>query len=104
MRTSRNVGQVRQRSGNGRTHAKWSTATGTHAAVVLGARNLGAAITRDLLDRGLRVATVARTRADLDPLAGDGASQREAYVHYLRTRVRAREALVESIEELRHAA
>jgi NAD(P)-dependent dehydrogenase (short-subunit alcohol dehydrogenase family) len=73
MRTSRNVGQVRQRSGNGRTHAEWSTATGTHAAVVLGARNLGAAITRDLLDRGLRVATVARTRADLDPLAGDGA-------------------------------
>jgi hypothetical protein len=38
------------------------------------------------------------------PVVGDAASQREAYVRYLRTRVAAREALVESIEELRHAA
>ena len=35
---------------------------------------------------------------------GDAAAQREAYVRYLRTRVAARGALVESIEELRHAA
>ena len=38
------------------------------------------------------------------PAAGDAADQREAYVRYLRTRVATREALVESIEELRHAA
>jgi hypothetical protein len=38
------------------------------------------------------------------PLAGDAGAQREAYVHYLRTRVASREALVESIEELRRAA
>lgn len=44
------------------------------AAVVLGARNLGGAITRDLLANGSRVATVARTQGDLDPLEQDGAS------------------------------
>jgi hypothetical protein len=38
------------------------------------------------------------------PITGDAAAQRDAYVRYLRTRVGAREALVESIEELRHAA
>ena len=43
------------------------------AAVVLGARNLGGTITRDLLGRGMRVATVARTQADLDALALVGA-------------------------------
>ena len=43
------------------------------AAVVLGARNLGAAITRDLLARDTRVATIARTQADLDALALHGA-------------------------------
>ncbi len=43
------------------------------AAVVLGARNLGGAITRDLLARGARVATVARTQGDLDLLERDGA-------------------------------
>ena len=37
-------------------------------------------------------------------VVGDAAAQRDAYVRYLRTRVFAREALVESIEELRHAA
>ena len=42
-------------------------------AVVLGARNLGGAITRDLLARGVRVATVARTAADLAVLQSDGA-------------------------------
>jgi NAD(P)-dependent dehydrogenase (short-subunit alcohol dehydrogenase family) len=42
-------------------------------AIVLGARNLGAAITRDLLAGAARVATIARTRADLDLLARDGA-------------------------------
>jgi NAD(P)-dependent dehydrogenase (short-subunit alcohol dehydrogenase family) len=42
-------------------------------AVVLGARNLGGAITRDLLDRDVRVATVARTDADLDALKVEGA-------------------------------
>jgi NAD(P)-dependent dehydrogenase (short-subunit alcohol dehydrogenase family) len=44
-----------------------------NAAVVLGARNLGAAITRDLLARGVRVATIARTQSDLNLLASDGA-------------------------------
>jgi NAD(P)-dependent dehydrogenase (short-subunit alcohol dehydrogenase family) len=43
------------------------------AAVVLGARNLGGAITRELLGRGMRVATVSRTQADLEVLALDGA-------------------------------
>jgi NADP-dependent 3-hydroxy acid dehydrogenase YdfG len=36
-------------------------------------RNLGGAITRDLLSSGLPVATVARTQADLDVLARGGA-------------------------------
>jgi NAD(P)-dependent dehydrogenase (short-subunit alcohol dehydrogenase family) len=40
---------------------------------VLGARNLGGAITRDLLAREVHVATIARTRADLDALAAEGA-------------------------------
>lgn len=40
---------------------------------MLGARNLGGAITRDLLDRDVRVATVARTDADLDALKVEGA-------------------------------
>lgn len=43
-------------------------------AVVLGARNLGATITRDLLGRGAHVATVARTPADLEPLHRLGAA------------------------------
>ncbi len=38
------------------------------------------------------------------PAVGDAAGQREAYVRYLGARVATREALVESIEELRHAA
>jgi NAD(P)-dependent dehydrogenase (short-subunit alcohol dehydrogenase family) len=42
-------------------------------AVVLGARNLGGAITRDLLAGGVQVATVARTQADLDALEAEGA-------------------------------
>jgi NAD(P)-dependent dehydrogenase (short-subunit alcohol dehydrogenase family) len=42
-------------------------------AVVLGARNLGGAITRDLLVSGVQVATVARTQADLDALEAEGA-------------------------------
>lgn len=42
-------------------------------AVVLGARNLGGAITRDLLASSVRVATVARTQADLDALEAEGA-------------------------------
>jgi hypothetical protein len=37
-------------------------------------------------------------------IVGDADAQRDAYVRYLLTRVAAREALVESIEELRHAA
>lgn len=41
--------------------------------VVVGARNLGGAITRDLLASGMRVATLARTQADLDPLREEGA-------------------------------
>jgi len=43
------------------------------AAVVLGARNLGAALVGDLVARGVRTATVARTRADLDDLRRLGA-------------------------------
>ena len=42
-------------------------------AVVLGARNLGAALTTDLLARGTRVATIARTQSDLDALRRHGA-------------------------------
>ena len=38
------------------------------------------------------------------PAVGVAADQRDAYVRYLRTRVASRAALVESIEELRHAA
>ena len=44
-----------------------------NTAVVLGARNLGGAITRDLLARRVRVATIARTQADLDVLEQEGA-------------------------------
>lgn len=44
-----------------------------NTAVVLGARNLGGAITRDLLARGVRVATLARTQTDLDALNTAGA-------------------------------
>jgi NADP-dependent 3-hydroxy acid dehydrogenase YdfG len=52
-----------------------ATPTGTPTrAVVLGARNLGAAITRDLLGRGGHVATIARTPADLEPLQALGAA------------------------------
>jgi 3-oxoacyl-[acyl-carrier protein] reductase len=43
------------------------------AAVVLGARNLGAALTTHLLARGANVATIARTRSDLDRLRAQGA-------------------------------
>ena len=43
------------------------------AAVVLGARNLRGAITRDLLGRDIRVATVARTQPDLDVRKKQGA-------------------------------
>jgi NADP-dependent 3-hydroxy acid dehydrogenase YdfG len=43
------------------------------AAVVLGARNLGGEIARDLLGRGMRVASVARTASDLDALRDEGA-------------------------------
>lgn len=50
----------------------------TETAVVLGARNLGGAITRDLLERGVRVATIARTGAGLAPLREAGALTVEA--------------------------
>jgi NAD(P)-dependent dehydrogenase (short-subunit alcohol dehydrogenase family) len=43
------------------------------SAVVLGARNVGGAITRGLLADGYGVATIARTEADLDRLATDAA-------------------------------
>ncbi len=43
------------------------------SAVVLGARNLGAAIARGLLGDGYRVASVARTASDLEALEADGA-------------------------------
>lgn len=41
-------------------------------AVVLGARNLGGVIARELLASGYRVASVARTQADLEPLERSG--------------------------------
>lgn len=47
-------------------------------AIVLGARNLGAVITRDLLASGAPVVTIARTRADLARLEADGAVAIEA--------------------------
>jgi NAD(P)-dependent dehydrogenase (short-subunit alcohol dehydrogenase family) len=50
-----------------------SASPAVNTAVVLGARNLGAAITRDLLADGVRVASVARTPEDLDLRARDGA-------------------------------
>jgi NAD(P)-dependent dehydrogenase (short-subunit alcohol dehydrogenase family) len=43
------------------------------AAIVIGARNLGAEIARDLLSRGVKVASVARTESDLERLSHDGA-------------------------------
>jgi NAD(P)-dependent dehydrogenase (short-subunit alcohol dehydrogenase family) len=43
------------------------------SAVVLGARNLGAAIARGLLADGYRVASVARTATDLELLEAEGA-------------------------------
>ena len=43
------------------------------SAIVLGARNLGAAIARGLLADGYRVASVARTASDLEALEADGA-------------------------------
>ena len=43
------------------------------SAVVLGARNLGAAVARGLLADGYRVASVARTASDLESLEDDGA-------------------------------
>lgn len=42
------------------------------AALVLGARNLGGAITRDLVAHGVHVATLARTEADLHALEAVG--------------------------------
>lgn len=43
------------------------------AAAVIGARNLGGAIARDLLAHGVRVASVARTASDLEALRDEGA-------------------------------
>jgi NAD(P)-dependent dehydrogenase (short-subunit alcohol dehydrogenase family) len=51
-----------------------ATAPPRRAVVLGGARNLGAAITRDLLGRGARVASVARTPADLESLQALGAA------------------------------
>jgi NAD(P)-dependent dehydrogenase (short-subunit alcohol dehydrogenase family) len=50
-----------------------ASATPTRA-VILGARNLGAALTRDLLGRGADVVTIARTTAHLEPLGELGAA------------------------------
>jgi NAD(P)-dependent dehydrogenase (short-subunit alcohol dehydrogenase family) len=44
-----------------------------NTAVILGARNLGAAIARDLLASDVRVASVARTQTDLEALEQEGA-------------------------------
>jgi NADP-dependent 3-hydroxy acid dehydrogenase YdfG len=45
----------------------------SNVAVVLGARNLGGAIARDLLATGWRVASIARTPESLEPLERAGA-------------------------------
>jgi NAD(P)-dependent dehydrogenase (short-subunit alcohol dehydrogenase family) len=47
--------------------------TQPQTAIVIGARNLGAEIARDLLSRGVTVASVARTETDLERLSQDGA-------------------------------
>jgi NAD(P)-dependent dehydrogenase (short-subunit alcohol dehydrogenase family) len=47
--------------------------TAPGGAVVLGARNLGGEIARELLGHGAAVASIARTQADLDLLAAAGA-------------------------------
>jgi hypothetical protein len=39
-----------------------------------------------------------------NPAVGGPAEQREAYVRYLMTRLRSRDALVDAVEEVRHAA
>jgi NAD(P)-dependent dehydrogenase (short-subunit alcohol dehydrogenase family) len=49
-------------------------------AIVLGARNLGGAIARRFLADGYQVVSVARTAADLDALAADGATPMKADV------------------------
>ena len=64
-------------------------------AVVLGARNLGGAITRDLLAGGVRVATVARTPADLEALESHGALALRADAAYRQLRVALDRAAVE---------
>lgn len=73
MRTSTNVERVAEPSGDGGRDTGRRAANATRAAVVLGARNLGAAITRAMLARGVPVATVARTQGDLDLLDDRGA-------------------------------
>ena len=73
MGISSNVETAVRSSSNGASDAQWGAINATDAAVVLGARNLGAAITSDLLERGVRVATVARTRSDSEPLERGGA-------------------------------
>ena len=73
MGISSNLGTAARSSSNGRSDPQWGAINATNAAVVLGARNLGAAITSDLLERGVRVAAVARTRGDLDLLERGGA-------------------------------
>src|SRR2546423_15151294 len=47
--------------------------TQPQTAIVVGARNLGAEIARELLSRGMKVASVARTESDLERLSQDGA-------------------------------
>lgn len=74
-----------------------------YASALEGAHDrLAPAVTEELL-RAL-VALVPEAWLLPHPVVGDAGAQREAYVRYLRTRVGAREALVESIEVLRHAA
>jgi hypothetical protein len=63
---------------------------------------LAARISRELLGR--IVAFVPDDWLPPHPVVGDAAAQRAAYVRYVVERVGAREALVESIEELRRAA
>jgi NAD(P)-dependent dehydrogenase (short-subunit alcohol dehydrogenase family) len=46
---------------------------GPQAAIVIGARNLGAEIARHLLSRGVKVASVSRTESDLELLSQGGA-------------------------------
>jgi hypothetical protein len=74
-----------------------------HASTLEGAHDRLAPLVTESLLRGI-VGVVPDAWLLPHAVVGDATAQRDAYVRYLRTRVVAREALVESIEGLRHAA